>query len=269
MSAAPRAVLLDLDNTLILEDESTLAAIRSTAALIRGVDAEMFATNVAAIAERHWKKAPVVRDAERFGIWWGEALWGDFSGADPVSRAMRGFAPEFRDAVWRDAATRFKDDEMLGPRLGAAYIAARRSAETIDPQAESTLADLARDHRLALVTNGAGDVQREKLSRTPFAAQFAVIVVSSEIGAGKPEAAIFQHALAALGVSAADAVMVGDSLERDVAGAHAAGVKAIWIDRKLWKERDTRPDGRIERLSDLRAALDVLERPPSSPRATL
>ena len=270
MSAAPRrAVLLDLDNTLILEDESTFVAIRAAAALIRGVDPEMFATSVAAIADRRWKKAPVVRDAERFGIWWGEALWGDFSGTDPVSRAVRAFAPEFRDAVWRDAATQVNGDEALGPRLGAAYIASRRSAETIDPDAEPMLADLSRDHRLALVTNGAGDVQREKLSRTPFAPHFAAIVVSSEIGVGKPEPAIFQHALAALGAAASDAVMVGDSLERDVAGAHAAGVKAIWIDRKLWKERDTRPDARIERLSDLRAALDVLERRPASPRATL
>ena len=64
--------------------------------------------------------------------------------------------------------------------------------------------------------------------------------------------------------------MVGDSLARDVAGAKAAGMRAVWIDRRLWDERETaKPDARIERLSDLPAALDALAPASASPRATL
>jgi putative hydrolase of the HAD superfamily len=145
----------------------------------------------------------------------------------------------------------------------------RRSAETIDPEAEDVLAAVSRGRRLALVTNGAGDVQREKLSRTPFARSFSEIVISVEVGVGKPDPRIFDIALRRLDVATHEAVMIGDSLARDVAGAKAAGILAVWIDRKLWQEDQVRPDATIAALSDLPAALDALEREHASPRGSL
>ena len=56
-------------------------------------------------------------------------------------------------------------------------------------------------------------------------------MVSGELGAGKPDAAVFDHALGLLGAEREDAVMVGDSLECDVAGARAAGLGAVWVNR--------------------------------------
>jgi len=268
-----RAVVFDLDNTLVMEDESTLRAVEAAAGVARdraGVDAGALARAATETAERIWKASPVFAYAETFGVWWGEGLWGEFAGDDEAMRAMRAFVPGFRRAVWRGAlAAVGASDEALAGDLERAYAAARRSRETIDPDAEVVLAALARDHRLGLLTNGAGDVQREKLSRTPFARSFAAIVVSVEVGVGKPDPRIFEIAAERLGVAPSDAVYVGDSLVRDVAGAHAARMRAIWIDRGLWDEpADAVPDERIERLSDLPAALDALARRPASPRAT-
>ena len=268
MTLPPRAVVFDLDNTLILEDASTAAAIR-VAAERCGLDGERVATAVGETADRLWKVSPVIDWADTFGIWWGEALWGDFSGDDPGARAMRAFAGGFRADVWRGAIVRLgRQDGGLADRLSAAYLAARRAGETIDDEAEPVLRDLRRDHRLALVTNGAGDVQREKLSRTPFGPYFDAVVISTEVGIGKPDPRIFARVLAALDAAPGDATMVGDSLQRDVAGARDAGMRTIWLDRGLWHEKDIRPDARIERLSDLRAVLDALERRPVSPRAS-
>ncbi|HYK99265.1 MAG TPA: HAD family hydrolase [Candidatus Acidoferrales bacterium] len=267
MTLPRRAVVFDLDNTLILEDASTIAAIR-VAAERCGLDGDAVATAVGETADRLWKISPVVDWADRFGIWWGEALWGGFSGDEPEMREMRAFAGAFRGDVWRGALERLgRRDGGLADRLSAAYIAARRAGETIDPEAEPALRDLRRDHGLALLTNGAGDVQREKLSRTPFAPYFDAVVISTEVGIGKPDPRIFARALAALDAAPGDATMVGDSLQRDIAGARSAGLRTIWLDRRLWHEKDVRPDARIERLSDLRAALDALERRPASPPA--
>ena len=47
----------------------------------------------------------------------------------------------------------------------------------------------------------------------------------------KPHASIFEAALAALGVAAAEAVMVGDSSEDDIEGARALGMRAMLLDR--------------------------------------
>ena len=261
------AVLFDLDNTLISEDDATFAAVRAAGAAV-GLRGQAFVDAVASNADRLWRGSSVVALAEQFGIWWGEALWGGFTGDDAPSRAMREFVPGFRASLWRAVLADAEADPRLVEPLTHAYIEARRSGETIYPDAEPVLADLARDHALALVTNGAGDVQREKLARTPLEHYFKVVLISAEVGIGKPAPGIFLRAVEALGARTADTTMVGDSLARDVAGARAAGLRTIWIDRKLWKEKPAKPDVRIERLSDLRARLDELERQPASPRAT-
>jgi putative hydrolase of the HAD superfamily len=57
------------------------------------------------------------------------------------------------------------------------------------------------------------------------------VVASAEVGADKPAPAVFSAALAAAGCDAADAVHVGDSPSKDVAGALAAGIMPILIAR--------------------------------------
>src|SRR4029077_5575637 len=199
---AARAVVFDLDNTLILEDASTVAALRTAAAQVGGVAAETLANAAAETADALWKGSTVFASADAFGIWWGEALCGGFSGDDPGIRAIRAYVPQFRRAVWRGALSRVGvSDHGLAERLSQAYIAERRSGEMIDPDAEPALRDLARDHRLALVTNGAGGVQREKLGRTPLGRYFDAIVISTEVGVGKPDPRIFAHAVSAVEVA--------------------------------------------------------------------
>ena len=50
------------------------------------------------------------------------------------------------------------------------------------------------------------------------------VVVSGDLGVGKPDASVFRHALSLLGAPAGAAVMVGDNLDRDIEGARAAGL---------------------------------------------
>ncbi len=57
------------------------------------------------------------------------------------------------------------------------------------------------------------------------------IVTSAAFGERKPSPAIFAHALTLAGVSADEAIHVGDSLDEDVAGARAAGIEPILIHR--------------------------------------
>ncbi|HEX9379879.1 MAG TPA: HAD-IA family hydrolase [Gaiellaceae bacterium] len=96
--------------------------------------------------------------------------------------------------------------------------------------------------RIGVVSNGIRDL-------TEFVAHHRLdvdaIVDSRSHGRVKPHPTIFQAALDLLGVAAADAVMVGDSLEEDVEGARALGMRAILIDRE-----DRHPDVE-ERLTDL------------------
>jgi putative hydrolase of the HAD superfamily len=96
--------------------------------------------------------------------------------------------------------------------------------------------------RIAVVSNGIRDL-------TVFVAHHRldvdVIVDSRSHGRVKPHPTIFQAALAALAVAPEDAVMVGDSVEEDIEGARAIGMRAILLDRE-----DRHPD-LDERLTDL------------------
>jgi putative hydrolase of the HAD superfamily len=92
--------------------------------------------------------------------------------------------------------------------------------------------------RLAVVSNW--DVSlHDVLERTRLRALVDAVVISAELGAAKPDPAIFRAALERLGARAADAIHVGDSVEHDVAGARAAGIEAVLVARN----GDQPPDG--------------------------
>jgi FMN phosphatase YigB (HAD superfamily) len=90
---------------------------------------------------------------------------------------------------------------------------------------------------------------------------FQVILSSASLGIRKPNPSIFRAVLERLGVSPAQAVMVGDSLGADILGAHNAGMRAIWITRRAATpanrahEDTIRPDAIISTLSELPALL--------------
>jgi len=105
--------------------------------------------------------------------------------------------------------------------------------------------------RLGLVSNGIRDLNE-------FVAHHRLdvdaIVGSRAHGYVKPHPTIFQSALRQLGVDAPAAVMVGDSLEEDIAGARALGMRAILIDRE---NRHSDVDERLTDLYGLPAALGL------------
>jgi 2-haloacid dehalogenase len=61
---------------------------------------------------------------------------------------------------------------------------------------------------------------------------FAAMVTSEDVGAYKPSPQMFRRGLAMLGLQAEEVIHVGDSLTADVAGAQAAGIAAIWVNRR-------------------------------------
>jgi len=105
--------------------------------------------------------------------------------------------------------------------------------------------------RIGLISNGQRDL-----------AEFAdhhgldvdATVGSTMHGRIKPHPSIFESALFELGVDASEAVMVGDSVEDDIAGARALGMRAILVDRDGIHQDE--PD-RIDTLFALPAALGL------------
>lgn len=121
-------------------------------------------------------------------------------------------------------------------RLGAGdpALAARLTKEFSDETSRALLRRrpllerLARRVPLGVVSNGCGNSER-LLRDCGLGGLFRSIVDSSLVNAWKPDPRIFEPALAALALEPERVAMVGDRLDRDVEGAAAAGLHAIWV----------------------------------------
>jgi putative hydrolase of the HAD superfamily len=125
-----------------------------------------------------------------------------------------------------------------------------------DPQALPTLRTL-RERGLALGVISNFDYRLYRiLDGLGLSRWFDSITISSEAGYAKPSARLFATALERHRVAPAEALHIGDSEHLDLAGASAAGMAAVLINRKL--EERISIEERIARVSSLGAAIDVV-----------
>jgi HAD superfamily hydrolase (TIGR01549 family) len=85
--------------------------------------------------------------------------------------------------------------------------------------------------KIGVVSNHMVQEQREKLSVCGIDRFVDVLVVSEEVGFAKPDRVIFEVTLDKLNSTATETVMIGDTWETDIIGAHRAGIRPIWLNR--------------------------------------
>lgn len=106
-------------------------------------------------------------------------------------------------------------------------------AELIPGAAETLIALKERGYRLALVADGPAGTFYNTLGPRGLLELFDALAISGLVGAEKPDARIFEHALNQLGISASTydrVVMIGNNLSRDIKGANALGIISVWLD---------------------------------------
>jgi putative hydrolase of the HAD superfamily len=201
-----RAVLFDLDDTLVDHQHASRAAIagvraRFAAFQARELDA-LVAENQRILDEIHQEVALGRRDV-----------------ADArIERYRRLFAfvghPDGRAAAAAE----------LHRRL---YHASRRCVEG----ALELVTLLSTRLRVGIVSNNTLAEQTEKLATFGFAPMVRALVTSEEVGVAKPDRRIFRAALDRLECEAHEAVMIGDAWREDIVGATGAGIRALWLNR--------------------------------------
>jgi len=229
-----RAVIFDLDDTLLWDERLSRQALMEAAsegAARAGVDAGRLAVAAKAAADELWRAHAPVERCDDLGIVAFEGLWGHFHGEADYLRHLREWTPRFRVETWRRAlAAQGVDDEGLAADLAALFARRRRELQCPLPGAEEVLRRLrSAGLLLGLLTNGAPGLQREKIESSGLGLFFDAAVVSGEVGTGKPAPEIFHHLLARLGVAPSEALMVGNSLARDIMGGQRAGLHTCWL----------------------------------------
>ena len=234
--ALPRAVLLDLDDTILDDSGGALASWRDAVTVhADGLGAHRLEAILDSIHEvRRWYWS----DPERHRV--GRLDLG------AATRQVVATALERVGAERPDVATAIASDYRA--RRDAALVPFADAVETVEWLR-------AQGCRLALLTNGAAQAQRAKVDRFGLARLFELVLIEGEVGYGKPDPRIYRDALDGLGVSAAETWMVGDNLVWDVAEPQRLGIHAVWVDRSgngVPSGRDVRPDRIVHRLSELR-----------------
>ena len=114
-----------------------------------------------------------------------------------------------------------------------AFRAAWGETHTLVPEAKEMLDILrAKGYRLFAASNSFGHLQRRRLERAGILPYFEDTYISMDIGYDKPDIRFFQEALHRCGLQPNEVLMIGDSMTTDILGAQAAGIEALFFDRR-------------------------------------
>ncbi len=146
-------------------------------------------------------------------------------------------------------------DDELARRLGESYFTHRDRDPALFADTIPALDALQADFRLGLLSNGSRLPERVGL-----ASYFESVVFAQDHRVAKPDKGIFEVVQRELAVGPEVCVLVGDHPVNDVAGAHGAGWRSVWLDRDgavAFPADGPRPDAVVSALTELP---DVLHR---------
>lgn len=126
----------------------------------------------------------------------------------------------------------------------------RNSAVPVDGAEDIIRYAHGKGYQLCTASNGFLIMQISRLKKSGLFEYFSGIFVSDDIGYEKPDPQFLTEALSRCGLSAADALMVGDSREADIKAAQSAGMDCCWFDR--FNSGDTAGNFTVTELSQLK-----------------
>jgi putative hydrolase of the HAD superfamily len=160
-----------------------------------------------------------------------------------------------KDVVYQHLIAEYHLHDSAMQDLYDHFYATYHACCTPFPSLHELLKELrARDLKLGIITNGGHMFQMRTIEALNIGRFFGAILTSEQEHLKKPDARLFDRAVQRLGVAASEAVFVGDHPIVDIAGARAAGLKAIWK-RDLFWEPPPDEDGVIDHLAELEGQL--------------
>lgn len=236
----PKAIIFDLDDTLIISD----ATVRQ-------------AWNEA--CERYARKHPPLDPETIFQAIREVAIW---FWSDPTRhREGRNNMGRTRRELVLKAFENLEIDDPEGA-LGMADWFSERRYEMIElfPGALETLKDVRKAGLgLGLLTNGEALMQRRKIDQFQLASYFDVIQIEGEKGIGKPEPEAYRMILESLQVAPEEAWIVGDNLEWEVIAPQSLGIRAIWQNyyKRQISDPSIKPDWILDDISQFSQVLEL------------
>jgi putative hydrolase of the HAD superfamily len=200
-----KGILWDLDDTLYAYEPAHLMAFQSSAEMVY---AQYAISN--SDFEQHWKQArkTVHNDLHGQAASHSRLLYFQKMHEQMFGHTNAQFALEMEAFYWNT----FMDNMAWKPGVQSFLEQAKKQGI-----------------RMCVVTDLTAQIQLQKWQKLDLSRYMDFLISSEEAGIEKPAAKMFELALQKLNLTAVDVIMIGDSMEKDIKGAEAFGIKTIWI----------------------------------------
>jgi len=142
-------------------------------------------------------------------------------------------------------------DQELARQLSELFLQLLPARTLLFPDTKEVLQYLGdKGYQLHLITNGFEKTQHSKLKHSGLSKFFKEVITSESSNSLKPQKEIFDFALVKTGAFAAHSIMIGDSLEIDVAGAMNAGMDQVHVNYNETPQ-DIKPTYTVKTLKEL------------------
>ncbi|MFA9456843.1 HAD family hydrolase [Halalkalibacter sp. AB-rgal2] len=210
-----KAVLFDLDGTLLNRDESVTRFIQHQYERL----------------VKHVGHIPKDQYISRF-----------------IELDQRGYV--WKDRVYQQLVEEYSINSLSAEELLQDYVSEFKHHCVPFANVRAMLDDLKRNNFiLGMITNGYGSFQMANIRALEIEGYFEAIFVSEWEGMKKPEPRIFKKAIKRFGVQASECIFVGDHPLNDVKAAQQVGMKAIWKKDDQWE--DVQADAVVHDLADV------------------
>jgi len=236
----PKVILFDMFDTLMLIEKnhefyspSLMRMYRFLVSKDIAVTFEEFNNTYIKVRDNLYAKADLNWEEPHFNVRIAETL------------KRLGYKFEASDPIVAEATNEFCEEFMKYVR--------------IDKDTKKMLQMLHGKYKLGIISNFAiPECVIKLLKNNDIEKVFDIIVISGAVNKRKPSEEIFKSTLKLIGASPSETVFVGDTIDADIEGAKAVGIKAIYIERREQKRSEKFcPDQTIKSLSELP---DIIER---------
>lgn len=123
------------------------------------------------------------------------------------------------------------------------------------PGAVELLEYLRPSYRMYILSNGFREVQALKLSNSGLAPYFGRMILSEDACIQKPHKAIFDFALRNTNSRRTESLMIGDSWEADIVGAHNSRIDQLWLNPEACPSKGFTPTYTVASLEEVKGIL--------------
>lgn len=146
---------------------------------------------------------------------------------------------------------KYPDSNQSAQKINSEYLTLTTTKIKTINHAYEVLNHLKNKYKIHIITDGFFEVQVVKLRTSKLSPFISNVITAEEIGMLKPSKELFEHALKSVNAQKEESIMIGDSYESDILGAHNAGIDQIFLNHENITDLEVKPTFEVKNLKEI------------------